>query len=84
MGILQCFKINLICITKNFLKFRIESSGAVHSIIFKLTSSGCSDESTLKEPVEKQIQTGLLGSSLKVCATDLHFQKLTETGNTIS
>ncbi|CAG2200693.1 unnamed protein product [Mytilus edulis] len=63
----------------DILRYKIESSGAVHSIIFKLTSSGCSDESTLKEPVEKQIQTGLLGSSLKICATDLHFQKLTET-----
>ncbi|XP_076105769.1 uncharacterized protein LOC143074107 [Mytilus galloprovincialis] len=62
----------------DILRYKIESSGAVHSIIFKLTSSGCSDESTLKEPVEKQIQTGLLGSSLKVCATDLHFQKLIE------
>ncbi|XP_052075329.1 uncharacterized protein LOC127712756 [Mytilus californianus] len=59
-------------------KYKIESSGADHFLIFKLISRDCSDENSLKEPIETQIQTGLLGSSLKVCTSDLVFQKLAE------
>ncbi|VDI43434.1 Hypothetical predicted protein [Mytilus galloprovincialis] len=59
-------------------KYKIESSGADHFIIFKLTSRDCSDESKLKEPIETQIQTGLLGSILKVSTSDMVFQKLAE------
>ncbi|CAG2220202.1 unnamed protein product [Mytilus edulis] len=67
-----------VCGSQEIDILKYKSSGAAHSIIFNLTSRGCSDESILKEPIETQIQTGLLGSSLKVSTSGLTLQKLTE------
>ncbi|CAC5381173.1 unnamed protein product [Mytilus coruscus] len=54
-----------------------KSSGAAHFIIFKLTSRGSSDESTMKKRIETKIQTGTLDFSLKVSTSGLTLQKLT-------